>query len=211
MKSKFAVLAVLGALIALAIPATSTATMFPAGHKFEIAGNIHGPKIATALGSCLLAKVTSGQIPSAPQNESPTPFAVTAPTVGSCTAGTSVAVAGEWTFSADNYYATLASSSPTAITMRFSSLPGCKLSGPANLMAIWSNGSTAPTFLWSGYHAHRGFALTWSNDGATCALAGSKEAVKFESEQVVESTSLGVLAPVRDLTNPSTAIIVGRK
>jgi hypothetical protein len=207
MKPKFAVLAVMGALIALALPATSSASMYPAGHKFEIAGTVNGPKITTALGSCPLTKIT-GQIPAAPGNESATPIPV-APSFGACTAGTSLTLAGEWKLAASGFYAVLTSSSPTAITLRFSSLPGCKLSGSATLNAIWSNGTTTPSLLKSGYHAHRGFVLAWANDGATCALTGSKEAVEYESEQNAESTSVGALALVTDLTSPSTPIIVG--
>lgn len=209
MKPKFAVLAVVGALIALAIPATSTASMFPAGHKFEIAGNVLGPKLSTALGSCPLTKIT-GQIPAAPTNESPGPIPVT-PTFGACTSGTSLTLAGEWTLTATGFNAIVSNYASSAVTFRFSSLPGCKLSGSAVLVALWSNGSTAPTFLKSGYHAHRGFSLTWANDGATCALAGSKEAVEYVSEQVNEGSSTGVVAPVTDLTSPTTPIIVGMK
>jgi hypothetical protein len=208
MRRQFAVLAVLGALAALALPASSMASMYPAGHKFEIVGNVNGPKLTTSLGSCPLTKIT-GQIPAAPQNESANPFVVSTPTVGTCTSGTSLSLSGEWKLIASGYTTMLTSTSPEAVTMRFSSLPGCKLTGTAALLGIWSNGATVPYSMNSGYHAHRGFPLTWANDGGTCALAGKQEAVSYQNELVSGSISTGAVSSVADLTSPGTPIIVG--
>jgi hypothetical protein len=178
----FAALAILGALIALAVPASSMAVMTPAGAKFEIVGNQFGPKIETSLGSCLITKI-SGQIPSA--SPQPASFGVSTPTVGQCTSGTSLTLGGEW--KAYTSYGTtvlpVSTNSPGAFTMRFSSLPGCKLIPAGEGVAfwdVWSNGSSvysvgkapeksAITFLSGG-------SGVWANDGSSsCALAGTPE------------------------------------
>lgn len=208
MKHKFALLTIVGALLALAAPASSMGSMYPAGAKFEIVGNSAGPKLSTSLGSCSLSKIT-GQIPAAPANVTPAVFAIPTPTVGACSAGASLALAGEWRLNHAGYYVTLQSTSAEAITLRFTSLPGCKLTGAQSLIALWSNGTTTPTLLKSGYHAHRGFSLKWANDGASCALAGKSEAISFGDDVVSGELGVGVAQTVENLTTPSAPIIVG--
>lgn len=208
MKRKLAVLTALGALVALAIPASSTASMYPAGHQFQIGG---GPKLATSLGSCNIAKIT-GTIPAAPANESASSVAVT-PTVGSCTTGASLTLAGSWVFGGQN--ASVALGGPAAsATMRFSSLPGCKLStNTAMLMGIWSNGTATPKLLQSSYHPHSAQPLTWSDDGGTCALAGKTETLSWTSPEFTLPTPTFTTytgsTSVTDLTNPSAVVIIG--
>src|SRR6185295_15933202 len=102
MKRKFAVLTVLGALVTLAIPASSMGSMYPAGHQFEITGGANGPRLATSLGSCSVTKIT-GTIPAAPANATSEPFAIPAPTAGACTAGTSLTLSGAWKFASAGY------------------------------------------------------------------------------------------------------------
>jgi hypothetical protein len=204
MKRKFAVLTVLGALIALAVPASSMASMYPAGHKFEIAGTASGPKLTTSLGSCLISKIT-GTIPAAPANEEG--HAATSLTAGTCSAGTSITLASEgWDLYTVGYIATLISSTPEPVVMRFSSLPGCKLIRPGSMImsALWSNGTTAPTLLKSGFHAAGAMStLTWANDGGSCGLAGKTESATFEAG------GLTTYSTVSDLTSPTTPVIVG--
>lgn len=204
MKRKFAVLTTLGALIAFAIPASSMASMYPAGHNFEITGNSSGPKISTSLGNCLITKIT-GQIPAAPKNEESGNI-VPVLTAGTCSPGTSMTLGSSWTFGAYGYLAGLGSG-PEGIVLRFTSLPGCKLtnSGAIGLFGIWSNGTTTPTLLKSGFHPHNKQTLTWFNDGGSCALAGKSETIDWEAGNTYPSNSM----TVTDLTSPTTPIIVG--
>lgn len=205
MQRKFALL-ILGALVALVIPASASAAIFPAEHKFEIAPSTgSAPLIGTSLGTCQLTKI-SGEIPKAPANESA--FLVPAPTFGSCTTGTTISVAGAWHATAGSYQFNLLGSgfetSTDAIAMRFSSLPGCKLASTATVISgVWSNGLTGPT-LKSGYHGHSARGFTWANDGGSCALNGQKELVSFKSP----SSEIALVNSVTDLTNASTPIII---
>jgi hypothetical protein len=204
MKQKFALLTIVGALLALAIPAASSASMFPAGAKFEF-GNESSPKIATSLGSCGL-KFT-GQVPAAPANEAATlTVALPTPTVAGCKAGTSLTLSGSWSLiTGGNTIAIVtAGNQPEAVTMRFGSLPSCKLVGPAGFIGVWSNGITTSALLKSGYHAHASSSYTWANDGGACALAGSKEPVAWES-----GFPSGGIAIVNNLTTPTAPILVG--
>jgi hypothetical protein len=203
MKRNLTLLTILGALIALAVPASSMASMYPAGHKFEIAGNAYGPKLTTSLGSCPITKIT-GTIPAAPKNEELGSFPASV-TAGTCTTGTTITLASEWNVSPTGYSVFLVRIASEPIVMRFSSLPGCKLAGGTALGGIWSNGTTAPTLLKSGFHAHGGTPLTWANDGGSCALAGKTEEVSWESATGVAGQS----QMVTDLTSPTTPIIVG--
>lgn len=205
MKRKFAVLTVLGALVALALPASSMASMFPATHTFEIAGGGASPKIGTSLGSCPITKIT-GTIPGSPTNETETVFPISTPTVGPCTAGTTLTLGGSWTFGGASYQTQLGGPAAT-LTMKFSSLPNCKLSSSTwpTLYGIWSNGATSPKLLKSSYHAHSGSALTWSNDGGTCAVAGKTESVTWSSES---AAMVGTAATVTDLTSPTSVVLV---
>jgi len=211
MNRKFAVLTVLGALVALAVPASSMASMYPAGHQFELAVSGAAPKVSTSLGNCTITKVT-GTIPSAPTNETATEFPISTPTVGSCSAGTSLTLGGEWKLTAlgVNPLVSFGGSAAT-LTMKFTSLPGCKLSqtGVA-LMGIWSNGATAPSLLKSGYHAHAAQPLTWSNDGGSCALAGKTETVSWTADSG-GSTIVPLAMTVTDTTSPTSVVVVGAK
>jgi hypothetical protein len=213
MKRKFAVLTVLGALLALAIPASSMAAMYPAGHKFEIVGDVKGPTLTTALGSCTIAKIT-GQIPAAPMNE--TERAPASVTAGTCTSGTSLTLSSTWLFGTlvDSHLPGLSPTGPEGIVLRFSSLPGCKLGNASQqllLLGVWSNGVTTPKLLKSGYHAHAEGSLTWANDGGTCALAGQKESLGYEDEYGTVPARFPVINTVNNLTSPTTPIIVGPK
>jgi len=202
MKRKFAVLTVLGALIALAVPASSMASIYPAGHKFEITGDANGPKLTTSLGNCKISKIT-GTIPSAPKNEELFPFTITTPTVGTCSAGASLTLSGTWSMSAHGYTPLVYGSGADSAVLRFTSLPGCKLaSSSPTLLGTWSNGTTTPTLLKSGFYAHSEPTFTWATDGGSCALAGSKETVKWESGTTQSQA-------VTDLTSPTTPIIIG--
>lgn len=206
MKRKFAVLTVLGALVALAVPASSMASMYPAGHQFELSGATP-PKFGTSLGSCTITKIT-GTIPAAPANETEA-STISTPTVGSCTAGTSLTLSGSWTFGGSSYLSGLTAQAG-GVTMKFSSLPACKLSSTSTypLMGVWSNGATAPKLLKSSFHAHSAGALTWSNDGGSCALAGKTETVSFTAEAVSTTTYPQVLTAT-DVTSPSSLVIIG--
>lgn len=206
MKRKFAVLTVLGALLALAVPASSMASMSPAGHQFEISGN--APKLGTSLGSCTITKI-AGTIPASPANETETVFPISTPTVGSCTAGTTLTLGGTWTFGGVNSVVSLGGGAAT-LTMKFSSLPSCKLSSNSpGLFGVWSNGASSPKLLKSSYHAHAGNVLTWSNDGGTCAVAGKTETVTWSAESSGGSYQLPLTATVTDLTSPTSVVVVG--
>jgi hypothetical protein len=210
MKRRFAVLTVLGALLALAVPASSMAAMYPAGHKFEIVGASTGPKFTTSLGSCPISKITV-EIPAAPENE--TGRGPASLTMGACTSGTSVTVSSGWKFGnpGDTFLPTLTppSGSTEALVMRFSSLPGCKLAGAPLVMGVWSNGVTTPKLMKSGFHAHAGGFLKWANDGGTCALAGEQESVVFEDQTI--GVKFPGVSTVNNLTSPTTPIIAGPK
>lgn len=202
MQRKFALL-IVGALLALVIPASAMAAIYPAEHKFEIAPGVSEtkPTLGTSLGSCTLAKI-SGTIPKAPANE--TSFEIPTPTAGTCTAGTTIALSGKWFAHGANYILNLLGSGTEPVVLRFSSLPNCKLKGGSSLMGVFSNGVTSPSLLKSGYHAHSSRTWTWDNDGGSCALAGKTETVSYSSE----SGGLPVSNPVTDTTSPATPIIV---
>jgi hypothetical protein len=173
------------------------------------------PKLGTSLGSCAITQVT-GTIPPPPANETETSFPISTPSVGNCTSGTSVTLGGEWKLlnTGSNFMVTLGGGTAT-MTMRFSSLPGCKLTHTTptmGLMGIWSNGATLPTVLPSSYHAHMAIALTWANDGSSCALAGKTETVTWSSENTGSPTlTTPVAMTVSDTTSSSSVVIVGAK
>jgi hypothetical protein len=209
MKRNLTLLTILGALIALAVPASSSAAMFPAGHKFEIAGGSTGPKLTTSLGSCAISKITA-TIPAAPKNEEAGIWTGASVTAGTCGSGTTITVSGEWSFATagTTFMVSLFPKASEAVVMRFSSLPGCKLAGAPLLHGIWSNGATAPTLLKSGYHADTGSQLTWANDGGSCALAGKTEPVVYEDRSAAPPLYGPIYNTVTDLTSPSTPITV---
>jgi hypothetical protein len=206
MKRKFAVLSVLAALVAFAVPASSTASIYPAGHQFEIAGGATPPKLGTSLGSCTISKI-NGTIPSSPANEGSASFPISTPTLGTCTSGTSIVLSGSWSFIAP------APTNPYGVniggtaTLRYSSLPGCKLSGSTLMSGIWSNGTGFPKTLKSGFHGHFGGVMTWSDDGASCALTGKTEKVSFAQETGAGS-GLPSSSVVTDLTSPTSPVLV---
>jgi hypothetical protein len=207
MKRKFAVLTVLGALLALAVPASSMAGIYPASNQFEIAGGSTPPTIGTSLGSCPITKIT-GTTPASPANATSSSFPISTPTVGTCSSGTSATLSGQWSLvppSATNGYGVTISG---LVTLRYSSLPGCKLSGGMPLTGIWSNGLTAIKAMKSGYHADGFSSLTWSEDGASCALSGKKEVVRWSQETATTATGYPTSSQVNNLTAPSAAILV---
>jgi hypothetical protein len=214
-KRKFAVLSlVAGALFALAVPASSMARLFPPNAKFEIVGSKYGPKFETSLGSCVIGKI-SGQIP-APQNPPPQiypPFGISAPTAGECSSGTSLTLGGEWKFSSGTAspVVSIFAVSPNAVTMRFSSLPGCKLTDTAEwaMLGIWSNGIYLGEK--SAFTADSSTSLTWADDGASCALAGTREPVSIVAGLGKMGSSIGFQpwpSAVNNLTSPTTPIEV---
>lgn len=205
MRRKFAFFSTVGVLLALAVPASSMALISPPGFSFEIVGTANGPKLTTSLGSCSLTKIT-GTIPA---NEGATAFSIPTPVPGSCTTGASITLAGGWSFLATGYFAQVIPNSEEAVTLRYASLPGCKLVGRPYLAGVWSNGfkpdyAGAP-WMKSGFHADTNETLTWKDDKTTCALKGQTEKIRFE-------TSAGPFFPastvVNDLTNVGIPIIV---
>jgi hypothetical protein len=194
MRRKFVLGTVLAAVCALVIPATSgAASMTPAGHAYEIGA---GAKLTTSLGSCSISKIT-GTTGSGP--------AVTI-TPGSCASGTSISLSGSWNSGlGSNYTYNIGGGQ---ITMRFSSLPGCKLASTSTVIlgGTWSNGITSP-FAKSGYHADSFTKLTWQNDEGSCALAGTQETVSWE-DRIASNFNLPITNPVTDLTSPTTPIVV---
>jgi len=206
MKQKFALLTIVGALLALAVPASSSASMYPANAKFEFGGTGAGPRLTTSLGSCTL-KVT-GQVPAAPANEATALSFTVTPSVSSCSSGLSATLSGEWKLApgggGSGVAFILASYNlpPDAVVLRSTTLPGCKLTTTnPNMVGTFNNGLTTPKALTSAFHAHGNpVSYTWANDGGTCAIAGSKEVVTWESSN---ST-----VPVKNLTTPATPIIV---
>lgn len=203
MKRKFAVLTVLGALVALAVPASSMAFMYPAGQAWEISGGTTPPTLGNSLGSCPVTKI-AGTIPSAPANEGEI-FPVTV-NWGTCSSGTTISVVGAYNLTTTSGFNT--SLAGGTVTMRFSSLPGCKLSGNPPLFGLWLNGIGVPKQLKSAYHAHGAAKLTWSDDGATCALSGTTEKMTWGQEPLPYSAP--GYTTVTNLTNPNTFIWAGR-
>jgi hypothetical protein len=200
MKRNLTLLTILGALITMAVPASSMAvTVTPAGHKFEMSGNVAAIK-GSLPGYCRFTKL-AGSVPAAPKNEAPGSVAMplSAPTT-SCDTGVSIAIgAGEWSLLAGGYYLTSLRIPAEGVTLRYTSLPGCKLvGGPYAPMGYWSNGMTAPTFSKSGYHADGIIPATWSNDGASCAMAEKSETLSYHL--------VAPAAAVTDTTNPANVI-----
>ena len=205
MKHKFALLTIVGALLALAVPGISSASIYPAGAKFEIVGTGgQGPKLGSALGTCSLG--ITGQIPKAPENEAAAPsFAIATPTTSNCTSGTTVSLSGEWKVTAggtSGFSFIVFSATPEAIVIRSTTLPGCKLTGSNQLLSgIFSNGITSPKALSSAVHGHFSSSYTWANDGKACAIAGTKEDITF-------GNGANTVHTVKNLTTPAAPIIV---
>jgi hypothetical protein len=212
MKRRFAVLTVLGALVALAVPASSMAGMSPAGHKFEIAGGTTAPQLTNSLGSCTISKINA-TIPTAPTNEVAGEWPATV-TAGTCTSGASITLASNWaikTYTSTGSFLLVLNKGPEAIVMRFSSLPGCKLVTPAgfNFSGVWSNGTTNPTLLKSQFYTvPHSINLSWKNDGGSCALAGKTESTAYEPYSPIPGAEPIFASTVTDLTSPTTPVIL---
>lgn len=201
MKQKFALLTIVGALLALSIPVSSSASMYPAGANFEIPA---GSSFSTSLGSCTV-KIT-GQVPKAPSNETTTLNIPVTPTVSSCSTGLSTTLASEWMagVSGTNFTFGAVGNPADAVVIRSTTLPGCKLTSTGSLsgfQGLFLNGTTTPKVMQSSYHGHASErSYTWADDGGTCAIAGKKEAIAW-------GNGIGVI-PVKNLTTPATPIIV---
>jgi hypothetical protein len=199
MRRKFALIAALAAICALAIPATSGAnTLQPINSQFEIAGGSTGPKLSTSLGSCSISSIKGSTGLTGSNFNLPAP-----PTIGSCTSGTTATLTPGMITVGPNYtvgwYA-----NQGGVTLRFASLPGCKLSNessPVVFWGTWSNGRSEGVLLKSGFHADGSAKLSWSNDGGSCALAGTQETVNFEDKT---SGSLYTTTIVNTVTNLSS-------
>jgi hypothetical protein len=205
-KRKFAMLAVAGAMLALVAPVSALGALTPAGYKFEIVGNTSSPpRLETSLGSCALSKIT-GQAPNSGYQYGPVSF-----TVGSCSSGTSLTFSGQW-----NIFPTAApvvhlqsQGNSENITMRFASLPGCKLTNSKSvgmLNGIWSNGLPSPTNMKSTYTPVSSQVLTWADDGASCAVSGTTEVVSFTSSSGTTVTG-PTPSTIHALTRPTTPIV----
>lgn len=213
MKRNFAILTILGALLAVAFPATSMAKLgvYPAGHEFEISGAAGKgmPQLTSSLpGSCTLTKI-SGVLPAAPKNENNTAlaFPISAPTA-SCDPGLSITIAGtNWFFSVGWRHSITLQAPANGYTIRYESLPGCKLSNTgigAGGWGVWSNGITVPYFDTSGYLADGTYPAVWSNDGGSCALAGKAETLTYKTLAAINFPT----ASAKDLTVPTYIVQV---
>lgn len=228
MKRNLIILTVVGALLALAAPASSMAAkygMFPAGHNFEINGQAT-PLISGPLaGYCEITKIT-GTVPAAPKNEANAYLgggvvnpSISAPTF-SCGSGMSATAAGEWKMNVGWGSLITVLLPANGLTVRYSSLPGCKLveTTAGGILGTWSNGTTSPAFSHSGFSAANlgttsgassgdHIRLTWQQDGTSaCALEGSTEELNFRTKPVTPIG--GAVAVVTDTTNPAENIIL---
>jgi hypothetical protein len=214
MKRFLTLLTLVGALVAVAVPASATANpvvISPAGHGFSItnaspAGGM--PRFSGSLeGSCTMTKA-NGTIPAAPGNESATgslTFPITTPTF-SCVGGMTGTFSGTWKLGVGSTYAAGVIAPAKGVTLRYASLPGCRIDNGAEIGALgyWSNGVSTPVFSHSGviFPLLSEVAFTYANDGAgSCALAGKTEKIKFISPGGVDSA-------VTDTTVGTTNITV---
>jgi hypothetical protein len=225
MRRNLIILTVMGALMALAAPASSMASnfgVFPAGHKFEIKGsNVGGPGgqpvfSGPLAGYCEITKIT-GTVPAAPKNEAvlapggEVVMPIAQPTFA-CYSGMSATVAGEWSMRALPGSTVRTNIPAGGLAVRYTSLPGCKLVSTGTfVVGTWSNGVVSPIPSHSGYSAAAyggglGLKFKWQKDGtSTCALEGSTEELAYTSS----GGPIGYgTAPVTDLTNPVENIIV---
>jgi hypothetical protein len=199
---------VLGALVALAIPASAMGSITPTNQSFEIApisSLTTQTTLGTSLGTCPMTKI-SGKTPAV----STEMFEVTA-TFGTCTSGTTISGSGgKWKVQPFEYGFNLFSTTSEELVLRYSSLPGCKLTASGIVLsALWSNGTTSPAMK-SGYHAHSTRGWTWANDGGTCAVSGQKETVSYQTVSGTSPEFTGVTIPATDITSPSTPLIVSK-
>jgi hypothetical protein len=213
MRSKFAFLATVGAIVALAAPTSSMAAWFPKSVSFEITGDSHGPSLTTSLGSCSLASMAG----TTPSTETLNLILSATVSPGACTSGASIATPGPFVLETTGpYTVVLRAPTESALALRYASLPGCKLTGPVLLGATWSNGYKPPEgaeYLKSVYHPDSTGTMTWRNDGASCALAGKTEAVRYEDTQPYSvagypSISAPGSAVVTDKTYPTYPVMI---
>jgi hypothetical protein len=205
MKRNLTLLTVVGALVALAVPAAASATIkvTPAGHSFEMSGETMPSISGTSLpGTCTITKL-AGTVPAAPKNEgaSEVLLPLSTPT-GTCTAGTTVAfsIANVWALRVKTRG--VVSLDIAGIALRYSSLPGCRLDAVSlsSPTGIWSNGIGGVN---SAYHADGTIPAVWGNDGAaTCSIKGKAESLSFRTS----GTFLNAL--VKDTTVAGNVIIV---
>jgi hypothetical protein len=206
MKRSLLLLATVAAAIGLMAPAAASAVtigVYPAGHKFEVTptSQIKG----SLAGSCTFGKIT-GQVPAAPANVGESiSLPIPAPTA-TCSGGPTIAIAGtEWKINLGAGYSAALRVPANGITLRYASLPGCKLSNPNPWLTAgwWRNGYPSPFLSRSGWNLEGVLNATWANDGATCAMAGKTELVD------IAPPTRGSASPVTDTTLPSTFIGVG--
>jgi hypothetical protein len=180
MKRTLALLSIVGTLIALAVPASSfgAVEMWPSNVEFYMYGpsNSSPPTIKTAYGSCPITYIKSktpqlgGKYPSMPAT-------LIAPN-STCSSGTSISFSGKWTLKPYSMTSMVLSDEAHGLTMRFASVPGCKLvtaSIPTTVLwGRWTNGSGSGS---TNYRAEeREIYLTWENDSpSTCSKAGTRE------------------------------------
>lgn len=183
MKRNFTLLTILGALLAMAVPASALSApaviMGPSGHKFEIGSTL--PQVTSSLaGYCTLAPMT-GTVPANP-GVAPLSVPISTPsTTASCNGGETVSFNGSWALAAYSPSKVNLAVPVGGVTVRYSSLPGCKLTSTATgtnqIPGFWSNGTNFSSYTASAYHIHGGLPAVWSNDGTTCATAGKTDFV----------------------------------
>jgi hypothetical protein len=205
MKRNLTLLTLMGALIAVAVPASASAVIkvTPAGHNFEMSGETMPSVSGTSLpGTCTFTKL-AGTVPAAPKNEGATEVLLPLSTpTGTCTSGVSIA------FSIANIWALrvktrgVVSLDISGLALRYSSLPGCRLDAVSlsSPTGIWSNAIGGVP---SAYHADGTIPAVWGNDGAsTCSIKGKAETLSFRTN----GTFLNAL--VKDTTIAGNVIIV---
>jgi hypothetical protein len=200
MKQKFALLTIVGALLALAVPAASSASMYPASANFEVGASGAAPTLGTSIGSCQLK--VAGTVPKAPANEATSLLFALTPATSTCSSGASIKFNGEWKLLATNFsFQMAASGGPSnAVEFRSTTLPNCKLAGNYVLGGLFHNGISSPKSMKSAMQPTSSSSLTWADDGGTCAIAGTKETLSYGFGYAVWT--------VNNLTTPATPIIV---
>jgi hypothetical protein len=184
MRRRFIALAIAAtSLVALIGPASSQAYFSPPGGVFEIkAGNgWPGPTLKSAYGYCQLK--IEVEIPQTVGQEGYVPLAEhypehKRPSLYACPVGSEIG--GEWLISGKAGTVNLQakySGGTMPLTLRWNSLPGCKLITPSmELTAKWTNGGP-PTYTPTGMSG----ISVWQNNSAleTCSLAGKTEQLVY--------------------------------
>jgi hypothetical protein len=212
MKRMFAVLTIVGVLVALAVPASSMAAvaMTPPHTEFVIQGESTSsrPTNKTSLGSCTIQQIRS-ITPSVENQKNPVMPATVTP--GTCSSGTSISFSGNWTLKPLSMTSMALGDEFGGLTMRFASLPGCKLisvQGYETLTGVWTNRKQSLYSTYAGDPNTR-VMLYWTNDSpGTCAKAGKREtSAVYESSgtpgySLVEGSAPG-FGPVRTVEVPN--------